>query len=125
MVSMIKEVELKILKLLYLRAVLDTSSLEKVFRRASNTALKYKNFKIFNSTSLIIEIMTPPAARLLAVLCAAALAALALAAPAPQQDLARSRAKRQSADVRTAEYLAWIALNGRLPGRGCDQVACG
>ncbi|XP_064603229.1 uncharacterized protein LOC135468749 [Liolophura sinensis] len=35
-----------------------------------------------------------------------------------------SRSKRQSADVRTAEYLAWIALAGGL-GPGCADVACG
>ncbi|BFZ04149.1 hypothetical protein BsWGS_07187 [Bradybaena similaris] len=34
----------------------------------------------------------------------------------------RSRSRRQSADVRLAEYLAWIALNGKQP---CSQVACG
>lgn len=36
-----------------------------------------------------------------------------------------SRMKRQSADVRTAEYLAWIALGGKVPSRGCEIVACG
>ncbi|KAH9513750.1 hypothetical protein Btru_042001 [Bulinus truncatus] len=36
-----------------------------------------------------------------------------------------TRTKRQSADVRTAEYLAWIALGGRVPSRGCEIVACG
>jgi hypothetical protein len=35
------------------------------------------------------------------------------------------RQKRQSADVRTAEYLAWIALGGKVPSRGCEVVACG
>ncbi|CAG5134393.1 unnamed protein product [Candidula unifasciata] len=35
-----------------------------------------------------------------------------------------SRHKRQSADVRLAEYLAWIALNGRRPN-DCQEVACG
>lgn len=40
-------------------------------------------------------------------------------------DAVRSRNKRQSADVRTAEYLAWIALGGKLPSAGCSQVACG
>lgn len=33
-----------------------------------------------------------------------------------------SRSRRQSADVRLAEYLAWIALKGNQP---CSQVACG
>jgi len=40
-------------------------------------------------------------------------------------DSVRSRHKRQSADVRTAEYLAWIALGGKVPSRGCEMVACG
>ncbi|BFZ15911.1 hypothetical protein BsWGS_18950 [Bradybaena similaris] len=40
-------------------------------------------------------------------------------------DSASSRTKRQSADVRTAEYLAWIALGGKVPSQGCDEVACG
>jgi len=40
-------------------------------------------------------------------------------------DSVRSRQKRQSADVRTAEYLAWIALGGKVPSRGCEMVACG
>ncbi|XP_046379677.1 uncharacterized protein [Haliotis cracherodii] len=37
----------------------------------------------------------------------------------------KNRVKRQSADVQAAEYLAWIALGGRLPRNGCAQVACG
>ncbi|XP_041367566.1 uncharacterized protein LOC121382127 isoform X1 [Gigantopelta aegis] len=36
-----------------------------------------------------------------------------------------SRAKRQTADVQAAEYLAWIALGGRIPHRGCPNIACG
>uniref|UniRef100_A0A0B6XZD9 Uncharacterized protein n=1 Tax=Arion vulgaris TaxID=1028688 RepID=A0A0B6XZD9_9EUPU len=40
-------------------------------------------------------------------------------------EAASSRIKRQSADVRTAEYLAWIALGGKVPSQGCELVACG
>ncbi|XP_076471618.1 uncharacterized protein LOC143301301 isoform X1 [Babylonia areolata] len=43
----------------------------------------------------------------------------------PVLDEGSSRNKRQSADVKTAEYLAWIALGGRVPPQGCFDVACG
>ena len=35
------------------------------------------------------------------------------------------RPKRQSGDVKAAEYLAWIALGGWVPCGGCVDVACG
>ena len=35
------------------------------------------------------------------------------------------RSKRQSADLKAAEYLAWIALGGQVPSDGCRDVACG
>ncbi|XP_012937765.1 uncharacterized protein LOC106011723 [Aplysia californica] len=50
---------------------------------------------------------------------------LTLTHSAAVPDAVSSRSKRQSADVRTAEYLAWIALGGKVPSRGCDRVACG
>ncbi|XP_059177890.1 uncharacterized protein LOC131957180 [Physella acuta] len=33
--------------------------------------------------------------------------------------------KRQSADVRLAEFMAWIALAGWMPPRRCRKFACG
>ncbi|GFO01096.1 hypothetical protein PoB_002760100 [Plakobranchus ocellatus] len=62
---------------------------------------------------------------LVALLCLF-LACLVQSASLPDSH-ASSRNKRQSADVRTAEYLAWIALGGRLPGESheCNKVACG
>jgi len=50
---------------------------------------------------------------------------LTLTHSAAVPDAVSSRNKRQSADVRTAEYLAWIALGGKVPSRGCERVACG
>ncbi|CAG5132822.1 unnamed protein product [Candidula unifasciata] len=58
----------------------------------------------------------------------AALISLLLVTPsstAAVSESASSRTKRQSADVRTAEYLAWIALGGKVPSQGCELVACG
>ncbi|XP_055900929.1 uncharacterized protein LOC106057786 isoform X2 [Biomphalaria glabrata] len=50
---------------------------------------------------------------------------ITLTSCSPVHSRISSRMKRQSADVRTAEYLAWIALGGKVPSRGCEIVACG
>ncbi|CAL1528305.1 unnamed protein product [Lymnaea stagnalis] len=60
---------------------------------------------------------------ILVVLFSLLLVTLTQTSPVP--DAVSSRTKRQSADVRTAEYLAWIALGGKVPSRGCEIVACG
>ncbi|KAL8606221.1 hypothetical protein ACOMHN_043439 [Nucella lapillus] len=64
----------------------------------------------------------------LVMACALLLSTLLLVHPSeggPLTGTASSRNKRQSADVKTAEYLAWIALGGRVPSQGCPDVACG
>jgi len=66
--------------------------------------------------------------RLTASLLAVFLIGLVLVSSAqagPVPEASSSRNKRQSADVKTAEYLAWIALGGRVPSQGCIDVACG
>ncbi|BFZ16141.1 hypothetical protein BsWGS_19180 [Bradybaena similaris] len=40
------------------------------------------------------------------------------------RESASSRTKRQSADVKVAEYLAWIALGGRINPQGCTVAGC-
>ncbi|RUS86411.1 hypothetical protein EGW08_005861 [Elysia chlorotica] len=61
---------------------------------------------------------------ILAVVLSILLASFSHSASLPEP-VARSRSKRQSADVRAAEYLAWIALGGNIPRGGCIEVACG
>ncbi|XP_014776777.1 uncharacterized protein LOC106873782 [Octopus bimaculoides] len=39
----------------------------------------------------------------------------------PEEEL---RSKRQTGDIKTAEYQAWLALGGIVPP-GCVEVACG
>ncbi|XP_076450302.1 uncharacterized protein LOC143286572 isoform X1 [Babylonia areolata] len=60
-----------------------------------------------------------------AILMSALLVLVNTSEGSPVTDTASSRSKRQSADVKTAEYLAWIALGGRVPSNGCLNVACG
>ncbi|XP_025088440.1 uncharacterized protein LOC112560658 isoform X1 [Pomacea canaliculata] len=57
--------------------------------------------------------------------CLAGILFLTSSQASPVPDAVSSRHKRQSADVKTAEYLAWIALGGRVPSQGCVDVACG
>lgn len=63
--------------------------------------------------------------KMLVALALASLLLVSAATAGPVPGASSSRSKRQSADVKTAEYLAWIALGGRVPSQGCVDVACG
>ncbi|KAL5007736.1 hypothetical protein ScPMuIL_016542 [Solemya velum] len=60
------------------------------------------------------------------IVCLSMIVALVLSTVTQARILpnAEERVKRQSADVKAAEYLAYIALGGKLP-HGCPDVACG
>ncbi|XP_070184340.1 uncharacterized protein [Littorina saxatilis] len=66
--------------------------------------------------------------RLTATLLAFFFAALVLVSSSnagPVPEASSSRNKRQFADVKAAEYLAWIALGGWKHSHGCIDIACG
>ncbi|KAK3774322.1 hypothetical protein RRG08_056369 [Elysia crispata] len=94
-----------------------------------------KTRRYFHSLSLVLHQLrrqdesSPSTMSRLELSILAGVLSLLLASFAHSASLAdssvRSRSKRQSADVRAAEYLAWIALGGHMPSSDCTEVACG